>query len=197
MTSAACVRSLPGPDPSRYRARYYDPSVGKFTSEDPVGFASAIDFYTYVLNNPVLLIDPSGLQQLGHPVKRGQNTIVCDGHGHIRIKIGSPPPPEAACARECMVAHEEVHRRFALSVNPDVCKGVVDGITVTPSNLYPRQLPTGEIAGANAEIACLKNLKTKMEKGDCPTCNIKALEKRIQQMEGYRAGFESMLKTLP
>jgi RHS repeat-associated protein len=44
-----------------YRARYYDPMVGRFTSEDPVGFGGGSDFYAYALNSPVNLIDPFGL----------------------------------------------------------------------------------------------------------------------------------------
>ncbi|MBI5196253.1 MAG: transglutaminase [Nitrospirae bacterium] len=43
------------------RARYYDPEVGRFISEDPIGFEGGINLYAYVLNNPVLLIDPLGL----------------------------------------------------------------------------------------------------------------------------------------
>jgi RHS repeat-associated protein len=44
-----------------YRARYYDPKVGRFISEDPIGFRGGVDFYTYVLNRPTVLADPSGL----------------------------------------------------------------------------------------------------------------------------------------
>jgi RHS repeat-associated protein len=44
-----------------YRARYFDPSVGRFMSEDPIQFKGGVNFYTYVKNNPVLRIDPSGL----------------------------------------------------------------------------------------------------------------------------------------
>ena len=44
------------------RARYYDPSLGRFLSEDPIKFDGGIDFYAYVLNNPTILVDPSGLQ---------------------------------------------------------------------------------------------------------------------------------------
>jgi RHS repeat-associated protein len=35
-----------------YRARYYDPSVGRFVSEDPVGFSAGMNFYRYVHNSP-------------------------------------------------------------------------------------------------------------------------------------------------
>jgi RHS repeat-associated protein len=44
-----------------YRARYYDSSVGRFISEDPMGYAAGINFYAYANNNPVNANDPSGL----------------------------------------------------------------------------------------------------------------------------------------
>jgi RHS repeat-associated protein len=46
---------------SYYRARYYDPAVGRFLSEDPVRPDDAIDFYAYVSNNPTNFADPRGL----------------------------------------------------------------------------------------------------------------------------------------
>jgi len=44
-----------------YRARYYDPSSGRFLSEDPIAFGAGVDFYSYVGNNAVLRSDPTGL----------------------------------------------------------------------------------------------------------------------------------------
>jgi RHS repeat-associated protein len=44
-----------------YRARYYDPGVGRFVSEDPIGFGAGNDFYRYVLNDPLNGIDSFGL----------------------------------------------------------------------------------------------------------------------------------------
>jgi RHS repeat-associated protein len=43
-----------------YRARYFDSSIGRFLSDDPVGFKGGPNFYRYVLNNPASLVDPSG-----------------------------------------------------------------------------------------------------------------------------------------
>jgi RHS repeat-associated protein len=43
-----------------YRARYYDPSPGRFVSEDPISFSGGINFYSYAFNNPVGLKDPMG-----------------------------------------------------------------------------------------------------------------------------------------
>ncbi|MDB4884649.1 MAG: repeat protein [Gemmatimonadetes bacterium] len=44
------------------RARYYDPSVGRFISEDPIGLAGGVNPYVYTGNNPVDFTDPSGLE---------------------------------------------------------------------------------------------------------------------------------------
>ncbi|MDZ4210363.1 MAG: RHS repeat-associated core domain-containing protein, partial [Methylotenera sp.] len=43
-----------------YRARYYCQDIGRFISEDPLGFQAGINFYAYVDNNPVNANDPSG-----------------------------------------------------------------------------------------------------------------------------------------
>ncbi len=43
-----------------YRARYYDPSVGRFLSEDSIRFDGGANFYGYVGNDPGLLTDPYG-----------------------------------------------------------------------------------------------------------------------------------------
>jgi uncharacterized protein RhaS with RHS repeats len=48
------------------RARYYDPEVGRFISEDPIGFEGGdVNLMVYVGNNPILLIDPLGLRETG------------------------------------------------------------------------------------------------------------------------------------
>jgi RHS repeat-associated protein len=43
-----------------YRARYYDPKVARFASEDPLRLDSGINFYAYVENNPANWTDPTG-----------------------------------------------------------------------------------------------------------------------------------------
>jgi RHS repeat-associated protein len=54
-----------------YRARYYDPYLGRFISEDPIGFDGGINFYAYVDNNPLNATDPSGnvIKWLDGPIK--------------------------------------------------------------------------------------------------------------------------------
>ncbi len=43
-----------------YRARYYDPTTGRFISEDPLGFTAGTNFYQYADNDPVVFTDPTG-----------------------------------------------------------------------------------------------------------------------------------------
>jgi RHS repeat-associated protein len=47
-----------------YRARYYDPILGRFVAEDPAGLAGSDhgSLYAYASNAPVRLIDPAGLR---------------------------------------------------------------------------------------------------------------------------------------
>lgn len=49
------------------QARYYDPVVGRFYSDDPVGFRSIHSFnrYTYANNNPYRYVDPDGESAVG------------------------------------------------------------------------------------------------------------------------------------
>jgi RHS repeat-associated protein len=45
-----------------YRARYYNPSTGRFIIEDPIGFDGVdVNLYRYVGNSPIYAKDPSGL----------------------------------------------------------------------------------------------------------------------------------------
>jgi len=60
------------------RARYYQPSTGRFVSVDPI--RDGLNWYVYVANNPTNSVDPSGLKKPPKP---------CDGDGD-----GNGPPPK-------------------------------------------------------------------------------------------------------
>jgi RHS repeat-associated protein len=55
-----------------YRARYYDPAIGRFLNEDPSGFNGGLNFYSYSGNSPSNFIDPSGLD---YTTSYGNGTI--------------------------------------------------------------------------------------------------------------------------
>jgi RHS repeat-associated protein len=66
------------------RARYLDPSTGRFLSEDPLEFGGEFNFYRYVENNPVLLIDPFGTSSLVFNRANGTLTLL-DKNGNVVI----------------------------------------------------------------------------------------------------------------
>ncbi|RJE91291.1 hypothetical protein D3P07_04350 [Paenibacillus sp. 1011MAR3C5] len=74
------------------RARWYDPSLGRFINEDTykgeMNNPMTLNLYTYVVNNPLIYIDPSGNKHL--PQGSG-------GGGRSRHALsgggGSPTPP--------------------------------------------------------------------------------------------------------
>ncbi len=78
-----------------YRARYYDISAGRFLSEDPIRYAGGSpNFYHYVFNGPLNLIDPTGLATVvnstGMPIVVSGNPGM--GHGTGGQVYGVVPP---------------------------------------------------------------------------------------------------------
>lgn len=65
---------------SYYRARYYDPTTGRFTSEDPIQFQGGANFYRYVRNRPTQLKDPRG-NNPGAIAIEGAGGLLCFGSG--------------------------------------------------------------------------------------------------------------------
>jgi RHS repeat-associated protein len=90
------------PQASYNRARYYDPSVGRFWSEDPMRFFSGdANFYAYVEQNPINLLDPRGLtcyctysQGTGHLkcVDAETGDVVADTTGYAGNGLGKNNP---------------------------------------------------------------------------------------------------------
>ena len=80
-----------------YRARYYDPSTGRFLSEDPIRYAGGnIDFYPYAVNRPTFFIDPLGLATVnnntGSPILVWGGPGAGSGHGGGADVYGVIPP---------------------------------------------------------------------------------------------------------
>jgi len=156
-------------DRSDYRARYYDPAIGRFLSEDPIRFWGGIDFYKYVDNSPTNGKDPSGKIVLhgywcGPDWTGGQRESYNPAHDNIYI----PPrdPLDAACMRHdkcfyyCRANHpcNEGDRQACMSI----CNAVlinetyqIDdpdswwiGAGISISNI------TGPDAGSNESCGC-------------------------------------------
>lgn len=72
-------REIETPSLMYYRARFYDPFIKRFVSEDPLGLSSGTNLFVYVGGNPVTYTDPLGLEH-----RTGQWKD-CGGGCRIRI----------------------------------------------------------------------------------------------------------------
>jgi hypothetical protein len=78
------------------QARYYDPVIGRFYSNDPVGFKNVHNFnrYTYANNNPYKYTDPTGMtskptQKTKEELERKREIQTANNNRQVPIKSES------------------------------------------------------------------------------------------------------------
>ena len=96
MADDPCEAAVSAADPTGprkyYRARYYDPKIGRFLSEDPVPMqqraTDELNGYGYVANNPVNWADPFGLAAMRNDSGRDipYKPEICPG-GTCQIQV--------------------------------------------------------------------------------------------------------------
>jgi RHS repeat-associated protein len=124
-----------------YRARYFDPSVGRFLSEDPINFQSGLNFYEYVANDPTTLIDPSGRTTCMKTVLG----YVCWDHQAPGVNVLKPEGPKGGPGPSCQ------YQAFQNCVgNPWIPAGGPPGWTqFIPTKIDPFMRQSGPDFGAN------------------------------------------------
>jgi RHS repeat-associated protein len=71
-----------------YRARYYQPGLQRFISEDPIEFrGGSFNLYAYVGNKPLTRKDPLGLADCSNAVECSQKAAECMAHA-MRNEVG-------------------------------------------------------------------------------------------------------------
>jgi RHS repeat-associated protein len=95
-----------------YRARYYDPKVGRFLSEDlipaPARALRELNAYTYVANDPVNNTDPLGLaifETCPGRIKREVDAEYCSKDAPMQASDDSSRR-EAHCIANCRISRE-------------------------------------------------------------------------------------------
>lgn len=76
-----------------YRARWYDGNLGRFISEDPIGFAGGdVNLYGYVGNKPLNFFDPFGLDEYSMMERLGNqqpdNRTISEKLDDLQMQLG-------------------------------------------------------------------------------------------------------------
>ena len=87
-----------------YRARYYDPTMGRFTQRDPAGFADGINPYAYVGNSPTNFTDPLGLARQAQTVASGLVSTY-GGNNSTDNNLNSLPAINSGCGGRMGMCH--------------------------------------------------------------------------------------------
>ncbi|MFH0709648.1 MAG: RHS repeat-associated core domain-containing protein [Pseudomonadota bacterium] len=151
-------REIDAPDLYYYRARYYDPTIGRFITPDPIGFMGGdTNFYRYVGNDPVNFIDDSGFSAhaTGEAVNHSQQML-------SKTTAGTNPTPPKPKPSNGGGASAKMNCGVKVAGTPpklkeECCKKPVPAIAPTPNspnyyqlrhdNYNTRHEPCGKIPG--------------------------------------------------
>jgi RHS repeat-associated protein len=120
-----------------YRARYYDATMQRFVSEDPIGLRGGRNVYRYVNSEPIFHNDPTGLAPGQNPPRKKpprppfpngniddgftQQDYICSYGGGLANNDG--------CVRDCCVKHDDCYWLYECNASSwngpsgSVCQG--------------------------------------------------------------------------
>jgi RHS repeat-associated protein len=105
-----------------YRARYYNPQIGRFLQTDPVGYKDGMNCYQYCKNNSVNLVDPSGLfANLSEDVTSPGGADECPDFASSQLPQSSAAAAilnilRVVCPGAALPTEEEIRRMLELSL---------------------------------------------------------------------------------
>ncbi len=94
--------------------RHYDPSLGRYTQPDPLGFVDGPSVYAYAGNNPLTRVDPDGRFAPGAGYAAEKFVEMCAA---LAVWYFSPPPPPPPPRTKPETCTQDEHDRRQDEIN--------------------------------------------------------------------------------
>jgi RHS repeat-associated protein len=121
-----------------YRARYFAPTLQRFTAEDPIEFTGGFNIHVYVENNPVSHWDPLGLQLLPRVITWLPRNVA----GRVTRPVTRGPAPKIRPGNWTEPPPGEILKPRTPMRSPDFWDKIGDIIEELIKGVNPDDLPT-------------------------------------------------------